>query len=478
MKKETFRAREHQKLMLENQRLTDKIKGLRSGEQAELRNTLSTLVQAAQRQSNLTSFNPIIQNNIMAPLTINWMALTYMYKTHGLLQTAIEVPVLDGLRDGLDITSKEMDEDDIKEVEDYIEEFGVYETMTESMIWARLFGGAAIIINVDQKPELPLNEAKIKKLELYSCNRWELYAPHILKEGNNVNPWDIQYAASRSTDHYIFYGIKIHKSRVITLTGKTAPHIIRWQLQGWGMSEVERMVEDFNMYLKTNNVLYELLNEAKMDVFRFKNFNAQLVSDQGTQQVLNRIAAMNQAKAFNNALAMDMEDEYEQKQITFSGIAEVMLQNRIAIAAAVRMPITKLFGQSATGFNSGEDDIENYNAMVQSEVRSKLRRPLRKVLNLITLFKFGQEMDLSFEFKPLRIIGAQEEENIKTSKQNRILSIYDKALADSAETGKALQAEKLIAADTALAMGILDPHPLTPEQEMTKENPKGGDGNE
>ncbi len=59
----------------------------------ELRNSLAAVVAGAQMQSNLTSFNPIIQNNIYAPLSINWQILTYMYKTHGIIQTAIDMPV-------------------------------------------------------------------------------------------------------------------------------------------------------------------------------------------------------------------------------------------------------------------------------------------------------------------------------------------------------------------------------------------------
>ena len=38
---------------------------------------------------------------------------------------------------------------------------------------------------------------------------------------------------------------------------------------------------------------------------------------------------MNEMKNFNNALVLDKNDEYDQKQITFSGLAEVMKENRI-----------------------------------------------------------------------------------------------------------------------------------------------------
>jgi hypothetical protein len=48
----------------------------------------------------------------------------------------------------------------------------------------------------------------------------------------------------------------------------------------------------------------------------------------------------------------------------------------------MRMPLTKLFGISAAGFNSGEDDIEVYNAMIESEIRGKLKYDLLRMVEI------------------------------------------------------------------------------------------------
>src|ERR1051325_10753868 len=345
-----------------------------------LQNSLGSLVQSAFLQTNLTSFNPILMNNIYAPLTINWTMLTYMYKTHGIIQTAIDMPVLDALRGGLELSSDQLSVDELSEIEDTLEENGILEAIGEATIWKRLYGGAAIIINTNQDPSTPLSLKGLKKLDLYPCNRWELMS--MWKPGDpqvELNPW--LWAAARNTEYVYFYGEKLHRSRILTMSGKAAPYIIRWQLQGWGMSEVERMVEDFNSYIKTKNVLYDLLEVAKTDIFRFEGFRNQLASAVGTQKTRERVELMNEMRNFNNAIVMDKLDEYDQKQITFSGLAEVMKENRIGIASALRMPLSKIFGLSATGFNSGEDDIENYNAMVESEVRQPLRKPIKNILN-------------------------------------------------------------------------------------------------
>lgn len=426
-----------------------------------MENSLSSLVQGVFAQSNLTSFNPAIQNNIYAPLTLNWNLLMYMYKTHGVLQTAIDMPVLDALRGGLEIQSDELDADDIGDLNDWMEEENIISIVSDAVIWARLFGGAALIINTGEKPDTPLNlEKPIKKLRFYAANRWELYStwkPMRELDINTVPVWN--WAAAKDSEYVEFYNQRIHVSRLITLSGKEAPWIIRWQLQGWGMSEYERMLEDFNMYIKTKNVTYDILQEAKLDVYKFEGFKQQLMSAGGTQKTIERVELMNQMKNTNNATILDKNDEFEQKQLTFSGLAEVMKQNMIGMASALRMPMTKLFGLSASGFNSGEDDIENYNAMVESEIRQPLRSVLRKVLRLSVLHKFQNALDIDFEYYPLRVLGEVEDEGVKTSKQNRFVQLYDRQLLSSKELGQGMEKEKLISIPTDMAEGILEDHP-------------------
>lgn len=450
-----------QSLRNENKKLHHTLNALKLSESDSIRNSLSSLVQGATlfSQSNLTSFNPIINNNIYAPITLNWNILMYMYKTHGVIQTAIDMPVLDSMRGGVEIKSDELSTDEIEELEDEMEEDGTIEALIEATTWKRLFGGAALIVNTDDDPSTPLSFDKpVKKLEFYAANRWELmsmWKPNDIQ--TQLTPW--LWAAAKNSEYVYFYGQRLHKSRVLVMSGKAAPYIIRWQLQGWGMSEIERMVEDFNVYIKSKNVLYDLLNEAKTDVYKFKGFNNQLITQGGTDKALTRMALINQSKNSNNAIGIDLEDEYDQKQIAFSGLADVMKENRIGIASALRMPMTKLFGISSAGFNSGEDDIENYNAMVESEVRQPMRPILRKILKLKMLAKFGFEPSFKFGFNPLRVMSSVDEETVKTSKQNRYLADYDRGLITSKEYGDIMQKEELIPIATDAAAGLLDDHP-------------------
>jgi hypothetical protein len=151
------------------------------------------------------------------------------------------------------------------------------------------------------------------------------------------------------------------------------------------------------------------------------------------------------AKNYMSALIVDSDDDYQQKQITLSGIAEIYKEIRIQLAADLKMHMTKLFGISSAGFNAGDDDIENYNAMVEGEVRAKSKGNLIQIINLVSQKLFGYSPDdLTIEFEPLRMLTHEQEENIKNQQQNRILNLYDRQLMTSEETISAHNTESLV----------------------------------
>ena len=227
--------------------------------------------------------------------------------------------------------------------------------------------------------------------------------------------------------------------------GKEAPSLIRQQMRGWGMSELERFVRSLNEYIKNNNVIYELLDEAKTNVYAFQGFNDSLQDQDGTNQIATRLQLAEKLKNYTNSIAIDSEDNYVQKQISFSGLADIAQQFRLNVAADLRMPVTKVFGMSAAGFNSGDDDIENYNAMIETEIRSKSRKDLLKVIEICCAMWFGYiPENLKIDFEPLRVLSAEQEENIKGAKLQRIITCMQAGVITPIEAKQAINKEMLL----------------------------------
>ncbi len=403
-------------------------------------------------------------DNQYNPLSLNRILLSYAYMTHGVIQTAIDQPVEDAFRGGLIIKCTEMDEEDINLLQDYLRECDVLKAVKDAMKWAKLYGGAGIIINTDQDPKEELDIKAIgpkTPLSFISADRWELTLNYI--------------QAEKIPCPYNYYGQSIHKTRVIKVMGKEAPAYIRLRLQGWGMSELERMIRDLNQYVKNQDLIYQLLDEAKIDVWHIEGFNTALMSQKSQTAVKNRLQLANILKNYHSAIVMDKNDEYEQKQLTFTGLSDMLNQIRIGIASSLRMPMTKVFGLSASGFNSGEDDIENYNALIESEVREKAREVLTAILPLCCQQIFGYMPEgLKFEFKPLRVLSAEQEENVKTIKFNRLSALYSQGLLTAKEYDEELRQNNIISVETEISTGAKEDAtpPITPEPSSTFDVPQ------
>lgn len=396
--------------------------------------------------SSLSQADSLMYNNRYSAITNNRMLLSQTYFEHGIIQVVIDQPIDDAFRGGIIIKCPELSQDDIDTIQAYLDEKDVLINYSQALKWARLYGGAGIIINAGQNMSSPFNINSIKEntpLELYPADRWELaYVASSNQEMDRLSE------LKDSDCPYNYYGHKLHKDNVIKLKNKEAPSIIRGQFAGWGVSELEKMIRSYNQYMKHQNVTYELLDESKVDVFKINGFNSAIATRDGAQKTANRISAAAKIKSYQNALVVDKDDDYEQKTLGFGGLAEILGQIRIGLACDLRMPMTKLFGLSASGFNSGEDDIENYNAMIESDIRSKCRKGLLKILQICCQKKLGYIPEkLSFEFHPLRVMSTNQESLIKTEKLNRVVSVINSGLCPSEKGIEIINNEKIFSID-------------------------------
>lgn len=396
----------------------------------ELMNNSLSDFSMALGGADASSANTMAFQKRYGAITLNRSLLSSTYMEEGIIQVLIDQPVDDAFRGGITVQCDELDGDDIKVLMQAIHEHGLIETYSQGLKWMRLFGGGGIIVNFGQDMRQPMEIEKIKSntpLAFYAADRWELnYSP----AGSEF----LDMLSTISTEHpYNYYGHVLHKSNVIRLNGKMPPSILKGQFGGWGMSELEKLVRSFNQYLKHQSVTFELLDEAKIDVMKINGFNAAIATSNGANKTAQRVANAAMIKNYQNALVMDKEDDFEQKSINFGGLAEILNQIRIGLACDLRMPMTKLFGISPSGLNaSGEEEIENYNSMIETEIRSKVKGGLILMLKILCKKLFDYIPDnITFEFKPLREQSAKDISLIKTDELNRVITAFTNGLMTS-----------------------------------------------
>ena len=426
----------------------------------------------------------------------NYALLSRMYLEYGLVQSLVDTVVDDGFRGGIHIFSKQLEEEQIEKLTVALDRNRDLAIAAQACKWDRLYGGAGIIIVLsDQDPATPLDVNAITKdseLKFQSCNLWELFFT-MDNNGAWVMPTSGEGAPLEQTitdsagfvmpEYYQYYSCKLHHSRLLKLIGVEAPSFLRGQLRGWGASMMESIVRPLNSYLKISDLTFELLDEAKVDVYKIANLNSAAASENGSAAISRRLQIANMGKNFQHAIALDTTDDFDYKNLTgsFTGIAEVSRENRVNMSAALRMPMNKIYGQSSSGFSSGQDDLENYAAVVEGQVRSKVKWHLQTMIELRCQQMYGfVPTDLSFEFEPIRILTSEQEEAVKNSQFNRLIQARERGEITRYEFREACNKNKLLGITVDLAGDELnkedpqseavieDPNPMAGEEEKKK----------
>lgn len=109
---------------------------------------------------------------------------------------------------------------------------------------------------------------------------------------------------------------------------------------------------------------------------------------------------------------IDREDDYVQKQTNFSGLSEVIDRMFSVLAGALDRPITVLFGQSASGFATGEEDNRRYYETINALQESRLR-PLQDFIDQFVLDVVAQGVEkLDYSYPSIDSMNAKERAEI------------------------------------------------------------------
>ena len=115
------------------------------------------------------------------------------------------------------------------------------------------------------------------------------------------------------------------------------------------------------------------------------------------------------------------------------------------ICASLRIPYSKVFGRGASGFSSGEDDLENYNAMIMSELRVPAQPIIKWIAQIRACQLFGRKVDdLTITWKPLRVLSEKEKQEVNTSKVNAYIQLLQNRVLTPKQVAEKLVQDEII----------------------------------
>lgn len=307
------------------------------------------------------------------------------YRSDWIARKCVDIPAKDMTRAW---RSWQAEPDDISAIEDVEKEVKLQLRMRQGIQKARLYGGAALIIGLDdsagpQNMPLNLDSVGLDSLQyVHAVSRWELTAGDLqpdIAENNYMEPMFYTRMLQDGSR------IEIHSSRVVRLLGNEVLDPALRDTQGWADSVLQAVNDAVRAASATISNVAGLVEEAKFDIIKLpemmKNFTTQGYEDRLTR----RFTFANAAKSNINALLMDKEEEWDRVETNFAGLPDIVKLYLLIASGAVDIPATRMLGQSPTGMNStGDSDTRNYYDMLGSEQQTTIQ-PALSVLDEVII---------------------------------------------------------------------------------------------
>jgi phage-related protein (TIGR01555 family) len=353
------------------------------------------------------------------------------YRTSWLMRKIIDIPPLDMTRAW---RSWQAEDTDIEALERVERKLQLRDKVKRALVLARLWGGGAIVMGIkgEADPGKPLDLEAVGKDSLawlHVFGRHQISAGQIITDPESPwfgepEAWSLQAGNGRQ--------ITIHPSRVVPLVGQRAPD---GSVYGnvdpfWG----DPLYQSIQTALKNADLAQDgfaaLIDEAKIDIIKIPDLMASIGSAEYEQKLLQRLGTAAAGKSTWRALVLDGAEEWEQKQITWAGIPDIITSYLQVVAGAADIPVTRLLGQSPKGLQStGDGEERDYHAMIAARQDELVAPALERIDEVLIRSALGSRpSDVWFRFNPLSQLSPKDAAEIESKRATTVKTYADTGL--------------------------------------------------
>lgn len=355
----------------------------------------------ASMATNLGKRQQQLRYEALLSLTDDKAQLDALWRQNWIVQKICSKRARDMTRRWRDVFSNDLNAEQLDQITLIERKIKLRETLETACMWASLYGGVAILVLTDKSTASPLSAGQV--IERLIILEQQKIQP---KGKKNENVFDDNFGRY---DLYEVNGkINVHHSRLLFINATKRP-IREQEHHLWGLSDIEPVYEVLKRFDALSTNVGDLVQESKVDVFKMDGLTTRLASG-FENEIVKAMSAIQLIKSSTNSLLIDKENEYEQKELTFAGLRDLLIEFRNAVAGAAEIPVTILFGQSVSGLASGDEDIQNYHESIQGLQESRLRPAFERLDPIITTMAVGFfPDDWWFEFVPLQELKQEQQ---------------------------------------------------------------------
>ncbi len=378
--------------------------------------------------------------------------LDELYSGSDLIGTLVDLPANEMVREWVTIKTPDEEKSNAGALLlEALEKLDAKSVFGEAESMARLTGGAIIMLGADDGAEdvkEPLKEDNIQSVlwlevfDRFDLEIVEVYGDPALPKFGRPSIYRItrnSTAANKLADHGITGDTLIHETRLLVFRGVRTTRRRRELLDGWDDSVVTRAEVPIRDLEQAFHSLAHLMLDMSQAVYKIKGLANLLAADQD-DKVIKRLQFMDLARSTIRAIPLDADGEDFTRQATpLTGVPDALGRLMSQAAAAARMPIMLLFGESPGGLQAtGAADVRFFYDGIRAQQPLKIGAPLRRLGEILYRAKEGPTAGVEpnnwmIEFLPLWAPTAKEKADTNKLNAETDALYLDRAVVSPSE---------------------------------------------
>lgn len=363
---------------------------------------------------------------------IDQQQLVAAYRTSWLPRKIVDIPALDSCRNWRAWQAKN---GQIELIEAEEKRLNVRSKVLETRKKARLFGGAALYIDLGDDASQPLRLESVRKQGIRFLT---VLTPRQLQPGEiETDPLSPLYG--RPKDYSIVAGTTrhttVHPSRLVIFYGNELPDndLTSGAAFAWGDSVLVSVLDAVKQADSTSANIASLIFEANVDVITMEGLMAYVGTPDGERKVTDRYRIAATGKSINRMLILDGKEKYERKSASFTTLPDLMDRFFQNVSGAADIPMTRLFGMSPGGLNaSGESDLRNYYDRIASGQTLEMQPAMANLDECLIRSATGKrDPDIHYDWNPLWQMSEKEKAEVFKAKSDAARTIAGKGGMES-----------------------------------------------
>lgn len=371
-------------------------------------------------------FNPISRNRVM---------LEWIHRGSWLGGVAIDIVADDMTRKGIDYIT-ELKPDDQERIDSCITRYGVWSSLNETVKWGRLYGGSLAVMLIDgQDLRTPLRLESIGPGQfkgVLALDRWMVepsledlvteYGPHL----GLPKYYRVQQNAPA------LRGQAIHHSRIaLRHEGIQLPYQQRMTENLWGVSVLERLYDRMVAFDSASTGAAQLVYKSYLRTLSVKGLREIVAgNEKALTGLLKQVEMMRRFQGMEGITLIDAEDNFEiQGHQAFSGLSDALTQFGQQLSGALQIPLTRLFGQSPSGFSTGDADLQLYYDSINQQQQRTMYHGVTMIYKAAAASEGVKLPDnFAIKFASLWDMDDKEKSEVAKSNSDAVLAAHDSGI--------------------------------------------------